>query len=629
MNKARFLGGAALAMTSAWAMAQDAPESLLPPGFENPAPAPAPAPATTPTPAPRATGNSGGSGPATVSNPVVQPIPGGSTGSSAQSSQSAPSSTASSDYLDRLPTLEELETLSPEELEDALGLKPKFDIPPAARRSLSNVGIVGEAEGGFSAGSVAGQDASLVRATLAGNRGMMVSRWGHILLRRALASRLAAPANMDPVEFAALRARLLLRMGEAEAARAMVQDIDTGSYSPQLRDAAFDAYVATADFTGVCPSISTQGQSRDDPQWEVARQICNAFKGESRSALSRLDRQLARESMPRVDLLLAQKYVGAAGKARRAVTIEWDEVTEMTPWRYGLTVATGLHPPDRLMDGASPRYAYMAALAPMLGLSRRAQAADRAAGAGVLSSTAMIDLYGQLYADPDIDDEWSARAENLRDAYVAASPAARFAAIQGLWNSTAGEPERYSRQVLTSHAAARLPVSEDFADAAPDLIASMLTAGLDRNAMRWASLAENGSQAWALLALAAPSSSNAVDRGALDTFFDNDDSEDARKSAFLLAALAGLGRVSDDTATDFAQRLEIGLSHNSRWSQAIDRAAEVNNPTLVALLAGLGMQGSGWDKMTPRYLYHIVSALRRVGLEAEARMIATEAVARA
>ena len=32
--------------------------------------------------------------------------------------------------------------------------------------------------------------------------------------------------------------------------------------------------------------------------------------------------------------------------------------------------------------------------------------------------------------------------------------------------------------------------------------------------------------------------------------------------------------------------------------------------------------------MTPLHLYHITSALRRVGLEAEARMIAAEAVAR-
>jgi len=40
------------------------------------------------------------------------------------------------------------------------------------------------------------------------------------------------------------------------------------------------------------------------------------------------------------------------------------------------------------------------------------------------------------------------------------------------------------------------------------------------------------------------------------------------------------------------------------------------------------MQGSSWDQMTPRHLYHIVRSLDRVGLSAEARMIAAEAVAR-
>ena len=49
---------------------------------------------------------------------------------------------------------------------------------------------------------------------------------------------------------------------------------------------------------------------------------------------------------------------------------------------------------------------------------------------------------------------------------------------------------------------------------------------------------------------------------------------------------------------------------------------------LVVLLAGLGMQGASWSQMTPLHLYHITSALNRVGLSAEARMIAAEAVAR-
>ena len=37
------LGGAALALTSAFAIAQDSPESLLPPGFDKPRPSRAPA----------------------------------------------------------------------------------------------------------------------------------------------------------------------------------------------------------------------------------------------------------------------------------------------------------------------------------------------------------------------------------------------------------------------------------------------------------------------------------------------------------------------------------------------------------------------------------------------------------
>ena len=57
-----------------------------------------------------------------------------------------------------------------------------------------------------------------------------------------------------------------------------------------------------------------------------------------------------------------------------------------------------------------------------------------------------------------------------------------------------------------------------------------------------------------------------------------------------------------------------------------DRA---DNPALVALLAGLGMQGESWQRMTALHLYHIVRALDAVGMNAEARMIAAEAVARA
>lgn len=90
-------------------------------------------------------------------------------------------------------------------MNEVLGLRPKFDIPAAARRSVAQVGLLSYAEGGFPVRSLAGQPAALVRAALEASNGPVISRWGHILLRRALASRLDAPEGMDPVLFAALR----------------------------------------------------------------------------------------------------------------------------------------------------------------------------------------------------------------------------------------------------------------------------------------------------------------------------------------------------------------------------------------------------------------------------------------
>ena len=200
--------------------------------------------------------------------------------------------------------------------------------------------------------------------------------------------------------------------------------------------------------------------------------------------------------------------------------------------------------------------------------------------------------------------------------------------MQGLWDGAADPESRYARQVLTAYAAARMPVSGDYAKELPDLIASMLTAGLDQNALKWAQEADAGSLAWGMLALAAPQRAQPVDGGALNSFYGNDPSDGYRKSQFLLAGLAGLGRVDDAAAKDFADKLDIDLGRQTAWTRLIERAADLNNAELVALLAGLGMQGDSWEKMTPLHLYHIVATLNRVGLGAEARMIAAEAVAR-
>jgi hypothetical protein len=616
-------GAAALALVSGLAMAQGAPESILPPGFDDPAPAPSP------TPAPRPTGPAQPAAPgaASTSTPVIQPIPPGASG--------APTAPAAlPDFAGKLPSLAELESMSTDELDELLGLKPKVDIPPAARRSIERAGVLAADEGGLPTLSLANQPAGLVRAILAGTDGRVVSRWGHILMRRALASRLAAPTGMNPIEFAALRVRALNAMGEFTAARAVAQDIDSANWTPALTSAALDAYIGTADLVGACPAVRLQGSVREDGTWRLIQGICNAFAGEAARAKADLNRVRSRGQAASIDALLAQRYAGAAGQGRGAVTIEWNGVDELTPLRFALANAVGEPIPDRLLDSRDPYFYRAAAIAPMLSLPRRIAASDQAAREGILSSAALVDLYSQAFVEEDLDGPAATLAERLRQAYVGADEAARMAAIRDVWTTNpadgavAGGAIDYARLVLTAYAAARMTPSADLGDQSADLIAAMMSAGFERDALRWASVVPEGSAAWAQLVFAAPGKRNPVSSGAIDDFIDDDASGGQRKSQFLIAGLAGLGRMDPDDVGGYSSDLSMKLGSATRWTNAIDAAAAVDNQALVAFLAGLGMQGTGWDQMTPRHLYHIVSALNRVGLDAEARMIAAEAVAR-
>ncbi|MFN3554157.1 MAG: hypothetical protein ACK4UL_13700 [Novosphingobium meiothermophilum] len=640
MNRSRLLisagamtGVAALALISGGLLAQ---ESLLPPGFDSPpaarpSPAPrpsqatrpaatrAPAPASAPSPVAAQPAAPAAASPPSVSAPVVQPVP---------AATSVATATGLSDE-------ELLQSIDPELLARLLeSARPKSDIPPGGRRSLEVVGVVDERDGGLPMASTRNLNGPFVEAVIGKTRGRFVSRWGHIHWRRALASRLATPVGMNGADWAAIRASLLLRMGEADLARSMVQAVDSGDFTPALEDAAMASYLATADPVGLCPITALTAARREGAQWELMRAICAGFSEEGGSAMAQLDRAMRRGTASKIDILLAQKFAGAATNARRAVKIEWDGVETLTPWSIGMSFATGLEPPESLRASSGTDYALMAARAPMLPPAARAAAADVAAARGVFSSAAMIDLYSQIYAlrgasatNGDVD-QWTRRAESLRTAYVAQDAGDRLEAIRTLWGDGRDPDRAYAGLVLTSHAAARVIPAENIADEAAPLIASMLTAGLDRNALKWARFCPVGSEAWGLLVLSNPGRATTVSGEALGTFLDGDDSEGSLRTRFLLAGLMGLGRVDPGAARDLAAKLSVDFNRQTRWTQAIDSAAASGNPALVSLLAAFGMQADRWDRMTPLHLYHIVSALQRVGLSAEARMIAAEAVSR-
>ena len=590
------LGLSGTALAAVLVLPALAQESLLPEGFGSPAetPAPRPTPAPSPTPAPT-TG-------ATPKNGAAPTLDG------AAVSPASPPDEADEDD---------------EEVESG-GLK--YDLPPGARRLLSRIGPLTPETGGLApdAFGVRGQyAAAIMRRT----SGQLASRWGQILLRRSLASAIDTPTTINGADLAAERASLLLRMGESTTARRIVQAVDYDRASPRLVAAAQQVYLANADPAGMCSYVPAGLAHGDEQAWRLSAAICSGLSGEAGPAGWAIGRVRSSGRISNFDILLAERVLGATGSGRRSTTIEWDNIDRLTSWRFGMATATAVPVPDALRASAPFYMKGWTVLAPMTETATRIAAAPEAAARGVLSSEAYISLLSAAANEEEPSEALASQTDQLRGAFGSASGADRYAAMTQLWGSDPAPLQQYAALVATARAAAALPTSTDVGGDPWQLLGSMLAGGYDRNAVAWAPGVSVGSRAWGVLAVGSPQPLSGTTAGAVGQFSGEDDSADYLRSKFLLAGLAGLGRIDTGAAASAAGDLDVDLGKQTRWSRAIMAAAERREPGMVVLLAAAGLQGD-WSKVPPYHLYYIVRALRDVGLEPEARMIAAEAVVR-
>ena len=510
---------------------------------------------------------------------------------------------------------------------------PPVEYPDQARRDPAIVGYLdpatiglgndpwGDANGVFLAGLMRRMDMPLA------------SRWGHIALRNALYARVAAPGSVDPVNWVAERALLLVRMGEADAARMLASGVDTDRFTPGMTQVAVQSALANADPAGLCPLES--GIREVEPNiLPLVQAMCSALAGEPEQASAQIDAARRRGKLSGIDLVLAQKVVGAGTNTGRAVTVEWEPVERLNAWRFGLATATGMTFPERLIASAPANLRAWQARAPMIAPADRLASAKIATGLGVFSGQALMDLYALVYDATGEDDLPQTDAWQVRMAFVGKDQDAKLAAMQKLWSATRDPFQKLAAWALLAPAAARIAPDADLQAQAPDLIASMLAAGLDKDAGRWADAVrqmddEPGDRAWAMLALGAPNAEQVdVSTGRVNAFIGRDKSVGKKRSALLVAGLLGLGRIDVDTANRMNGRYHLGLDHQSSWTKAIDDAAGKREPGSVMVLAGTGLQASDVAKLPSSHMLHIVSALRRTGQDFTARMIAAEALAR-
>ena len=194
------------------------------------------------------------------------------------------------------------------------------------------------------------------------------------------------------------------------------------------------------------------------------------------------------------------------------------------------------------------------------------------------------------------------------------------------------DSQKEAARALVARAATLVTPNSKLTKDAPELISSMFAAGYDRAAARWIPAASGmsaaeGDRCWAMLSLGAPGIAS-VGTGPLGAFIRRDTSPNKVRSAFLVAGLAGLGRISTDTANSFNRRYGLGLGVTTSWTRIIDASAGRGQAGTVLVLTGTGFQTANWDKVPPAHLYHAVAALKRTGQDFTARMIAAEALSR-
>lgn len=598
------LGLSGTALAAALVLPAIAQESLLPEGFgntpETPAPRPTPAPSSAPSPTPAPAQSGARSAPTGVAPPAVTPTTG---------------ALAAADAGEEGEEGEEADTG---------GLK--YDLPPGARRLLTRIGPLTPETGGLApdAFGVRGKYAAAIMRRTNGN---LASRWGQILLRRSLSSAIDTPATINGADLAAERAALLLRMGESISARRIVQSVDYDRASPRLVQVAQQVFLATADPAGLCSYVPAGLAHGEEQTWRLAAGICSGLSGDAGPAGWAIARVRSSGRIANFDILLAERVLGATGAGRRSTTIEWANIDRLTSWRFGMATATAIEIPAELRTAAPFYMRGWTVLAPMSEMSDRIAAAPEAAARGVLSAEAYVSLLSAAAGEEEPSEALAARTDHLRSAFSAANGADRYSAMEGVWGTDAGPTQSYAALVSTARAAAGLPTATDVGNDPWQLVGSMFAGGYDNNAMAWVPRVGVGSRAWGVLAVGSPRALTGTDAGSISNFSGDDDSAGYLRSKFLLAGLAGLGRIDAGQASSAASSLDVDLGKQTRWSRAIAAAAERREPGMVALLAAAGMQGE-WSKVPPYHLYHIVRSLRAVGLEAEARMIAAEALVR-
>ena len=321
----------------------------------------------------------------------------------------------------------------------------------------------------------------------------------------------------------------------------------------------------------------------------------------------------------------------------RAANVDWEGVTSLDAFAFGAATAGGVEVPEEVWENAPPAvhgWAFRTAETP---IEQRVRSARIAARAGIVSARELGAVASILAERTAAAEELPDQVRLLRAAYTGRTAEERLSAMEELWEDGAVAGERYSALIMTAPAAAQIEPDPALLEAAPRLVASMLAGGRIEAALSWWPLLADGEdealrmRVWPMLVLAddgnrIPLSPGLV-RAAYKSLAADNEAEARRRVRWLIAGLAGLDKIGGSRWNSLFEDFGVGRRGNV-YTEALSLAAQRGRKGEVAVLAALGLQGR-WSQVRPADLRPILSAYDAVGLDAEARLMAVEALTRA
>ncbi|MCG8509830.1 MAG: hypothetical protein MI741_11445 [Rhodospirillales bacterium] len=464
------------------------------------------------------------------------------------------------------------------------------------------------------------------------------------LERRLLLSAAAPPTGEKKAgSLISLRTGLLAMMGDLDSADSLLQASPERGANPDLMRIEADTRFLANDNARACGLAAARINEDDDPYWQKAFSFCQALADEHDKAA--LGAALFRELGGEDEAFFALIEALAGGDK------SLESMTDATPLHLAMARAAGVQLPADVVARDRPAVLRAVATSPNAPVNIRLEAAERAEAMGALPAETLRQLYTAIsFSEEDLANPLSraeaetgplSRALLYRTSMIQTVPTAQAEAI-GRAFELAREGGRYTSTVrVFLPVIQRIPPSAELLWFAPEAVRAFLIAGQKESAMAWygvlrASALFNPESASAvtklkpLIFLAGAEESEEWKPEALSAWWQVAQGypEGRDRGSLMFSLFDAFDQpVADglwEGLLDGPQRTTVAMPRPALWFQ-LRAAASADRIGETVLLSLLTLGDGGPEQADPLTLRDVLSRLRAVGLEAEARALAIEA----